>query len=895
MNKEYTTNSGIGYCEAAVLLEEIRLRAPSNTHASLIDFAALTNDLISLSQTFAEGECEEVREKLSAFISVAIAEIKRVLAADQPSFRQIDVLSAEAIEQWGELIVALRENEYAELDGWYAHETLAAEEDSSHLEPEHNDLAVEALLRHFGVDSASSMDTKTCSSNTNLLAEQNVESALERTRTETAGIDSLDDELRAAFLDDSAGCLGCIESALLNLECNPRDHESLNQLLRELHTLKGASGSVGLMSLAEQIHELEESLRQDQASSREPGIDQLLHHVDRIRSQIYGPREPSADIEQVDNSRMQESIAIRGNNHFPDESGDDETVRVQASQLNRLMDLLVELVMLRNQRETELSELQGIYHELVGSVAKMRLLSNETDMQIESSKSLRLSEVANDVLESAQYFRNCIRPFSDGNAAVSRFIRSFRQELVELRRTPISGLFRRLQRVLRDAAQAEGKQVRLEMLGEDAGMERSLQQRLYEPLLHIVRNSVCHGIELPADRIRCGKPEEGIVSVEAKSGPDLFVIEVRDDGAGLNYEAIRRRGVERGLLAADHMASREKLSQLIFQPGFSTRESANQVGGRGVGMDVVAATMQRMRGWLDVSSEPGKGTRIRLSFPLPSVIQHAMVFRVASQLFALPMELVHAAGEVSLELPRVHFSELLGMDAIGTSRDQHAIVVANDGPSSATGKSNTLALMVDEILGPEELVVRPLPGLLRNHPFCVGATLSGMGQTVVLLDARRLLQSRRDSNVSEDRENLSVVHPMHKQVRVLVVDDSLSARKRVVRSLGRYRFEIDEAANGKQALDLLAKGNYACVFSDMEMPVMDGLEFIAELRSSKQKNTVPVVIISSRSEPEFQQQARDLGVAHFLPKPVANEALDDILPEIETLRETIQALPCNAY
>ena len=357
-------------------------------------------------------------------------------------------------------------------------------------------------------------------------------------------------------------------------------------------------------------------------------------------------------------------------------------VRVKSSQLNRLMDMLAELVMLRNRRETELSDLQEVYHELIGSVSKMRLLSNEGSVVSNACTSLQLSEVANDVLEVAQHVRDCARPVAEGNTAVSQFIRQFRQELVALRRTPVSGLFRRLQRVVRDAANAEDKEVRLQLIGEDAGIERSLQQRLYEPLLHIVRNSVCHGIERPEERTKSGKPSSGTITLEAKSGPDLFVIEIRDDGRGLDYDAIRRRGIESGLLASDQGASREELSQLIFHPGFSTRQSANQVAGRGVGMDVVASTIQRMRGWFEIDSEPNQGTRIRLSFPLPSVIQHAMVFRSGGQLFALPMQSVRSAGESNQESACLCFSQMLGFPPAETSQQ---IVLACESPSGNTG------------------------------------------------------------------------------------------------------------------------------------------------------------------------------------------------------------------
>ena len=716
-------------------------------------------------------------------------------------------------------------------------------------------------------------------------------------------------------MDDASSCLSSMESSLLRLDADPGDAGSLNQILRELHTLKGASGSVGLAALADQIHRLEDTLRDDQTAGRRPSINDLLTNVDQIRAQITGSNctpisqseskvvaHEHADFEQV-GTRAASPLpveAARGPSTpalLADDNADDELVRVKSSQLNRLMDMLVELVMLRNQRETELTELQEVYHELISSVSKMRLLSNDSDLRADSSNSLQLSEVASDVLETAQHLRDCMRPFADGNAAVSRFIRQFRLELVHLRRTPISGLFRRLQRVVRDAAQAESKQVRLTLLGEDAGIERSLQQRLYEPLLHIVRNSVGHGIETATERLQNGKCAEGVISLEAKSGPDLFVIEVRDDGRGLDYEAIRRRGVERGLLAADQAVSRDELSQLIFHPGFSTRETANQVGGRGVGMDVVATTLQRMRGWLEVSSEPGCGTKIRLSFPLPSVIQHAMVFRCAGQLFALPMESVQAAGEVSQDIPQASFSKLLGLHSKQAIEYRHAIVVANNHRVAETGKGSPLALFVDEIIGPEELVVRPLPSLLRNHPFCVGATLSGMGQTVILLDVRRVLQSQTipliKTQLPRTGTEASGTSKAPSRTRVLVVDDSLSARKRVVRSLSRYPIDIVEASNGKEALERLKKERFAAIFSDMEMPNVDGMELLAEVHSPDRSDPPPVVIISSRSEREFTERAKELGAANYLIKPLADEALDAALLNLTPLRHFVCDTPSN--
>ena len=480
---------------------------------------------------------------------------------------------------------------------------------------------------------------------------------------------------------------------------------------------------------------------------------------------------------------------------------------------------------------------------------------------------------------------------------MSSFIRDFRQELVELRRTPIGGLFRRLQRVVRDAAQAESKEVQLELIGEDAGIERSLQQRLYEPLLHIVRNSVCHGIESADVRQQGGKGPQGTITLEAKSGPDLFVIEICDDGRGLDYDAIRRRGIESGLLKSDQSASEQELSQLIFQPGFSTRQSTDQIAGRGVGMDVVASTLQRMRGWLKVESKPNQGTCIRLSFPLPSVIQHAMVFRAANQLYALPMQSVQSTGEADSRSECLSFTGLVGAAADAGQPSQGIVLAGETSASegSSIGSNGRITLLVDEIVGPEELVVRPLPALLKHHPYCAGATLSGMGKTVLFLDAHRVVQSVQTAAAGWDRSRSATgrstaaeqqsasgnTRPL--QPRVLVVDDSISARKRVVRSLRRYGVEIVEAHDGKQALEILKQQSFATIFSDMEMPHVSGMELLSEVNSNADAKTPPVVIISSRGEDEFTGRAKELGANNYLIKPLSDDALDTAIKGIPTL------------
>ncbi len=709
----------------------------------------------------------------------------------------------------------------------------------------------------------------------------------------------VDAELRCAFMDDAMRCLASMESSLLSLESNPADPNSLQTLGRELHTLKGASASIGLARLANYIHSVEDAIGEIGKSDQPAPLDSLLKYVDTIREKVNTFRDgksrqdASSTSAQFANENQPATAANPTSSasplNFDDEAGDDESVRVKASRLNRLMDMLSELVMSRNKRDSELAHLISIHEALLDSVSRLRALNQDFEPLRPSHESATpnnlllgaepealLGDIANDVLESAQGLRECFQSVADGNNHVSQFIRGFRQELVELRRTPINGLFNRLRRAVSDAARSENKQVQLKLVGEETGIERAIQSRLFEPLLHIVRNSVSHGMESPELRAGAGKQEQGTITLQAKSGPDLLVIEVCDDGRGLDYEAIRRRGIQRGLITPD-TSSHKELAQLIFHPSFSTRETASQISGRGVGMDVVASTLERMRGWVEVDSSAGQGTMIRLSIPLHSMIQHVMVFRSSGQLFAVPMQAVQSAGDEDEKIHAVCLDQLLDLNPTSENSAQEMIVLGN--PLS-TDKDHeqpgNIAILVDQIIGPEEVVVRPMPKLFRQHPICAGATLSGLGEVVLLLDSNRLSQSAGFANSKIPGKPIAA----SAKLKILVVDDSAAARMRVVQSLGRYPVQIVQSDNGHDAWQTFQTASFDVVFSDIEMPRMTGLQLLAEIKKHPTGRHTPVVLVSSRTEDSIRREAIQLGAAACLEKPLTNAAMDSVWPKV---------------
>ncbi|MEL7497474.1 MAG: response regulator [Planctomycetota bacterium] len=708
-----------------------------------------------------------------------------------------------------------------------------------------------------------------------------------------------DRELLEAYLDDAMRCLNSMEHAAMQIEESPTDHETARQFCRELHTLKGASGTVGLRGLASDLHELESSLETNFALDSETiDADPLFAAVDRVRKVIDSLQSPTqaANDSPTSSEALSEVPKTRPAQDFGSFSAnDDASIRIRASKLDRLMDMLAELVVLRNRRESHVTEFNDLNSELVRCATRVSFADEQSELDayfdgddpsVRRSAS-NLSEVAKDINEVSSGLRELQKPVIQDNLSISRFIRDFRQELMQLRRVPVSGLFSRLQRASRDAAKSEAKQVRVILEGEHAGLEQEIQERLFDSLLHVVRNSVSHGIESPSVRRKSDKDECGTITLSASSNAQLLMIEVRDDGGGINYDAVRQRGIEKGLLSADQRLSNEQLARLIFHPGFSTREKASEVSGRGVGMDVVATTIEQLHGRIEIDSTPGKGTTMRLLVPLRTGIEHVMVFQSGGQLFALPMQAVSAAKSAKVaskeNLETVSLATALSVANTGETASGEVLILRDSSRGSGESDRQQLAIAIDQLIGPEEVVVRSLPNLLRNHPLMNGVTLSGSGKKVLLLDADRLVDfcvdHKDDLGVSKTEEP---TQENQNQPRVLVIDDSLTARKVLGKFLRQHGLVVVEAGDGIEAIEKLHRETFDLVMTDLDMPRMGGLELLSDIEGGSYCDA-PRVIVSSRNEEKFRDQATEAGACEFLTKPVNQNTVSQLLDQLQLL------------
>lgn len=696
-----------------------------------------------------------------------------------------------------------------------------------------------------------------------------------------------DPEMLEAYLDDALRCVASMEQASLQVEQDASDREPIQQFCRELHTLKGASATVGLSELAAYLHELESSLEtifDDETLTVD--ADPLFAAVDQVRSLVES-LQPAQNIAPAANGSVA-PVAQPAKDYSGLGSTDDASIRIRASKLDRLMDMLAELVVLRNHQESDVSDFDELNEELTRCSARISVandrgmaeLSNEANplrtLELGQSSAV-LSEVSKDIAAVSQGLRDLQKPIVQNSASISRFIRNFRQELMQLRRVPVSSMFSRLQRAARDAAKSEDKKVRVELIGENAGLEQEIQERLYESLLHVVRNSVSHGIESESQRVKLGKDSTGTITLEATSNAQLLIIEVRDDGGGIDFDAVRKRATQKGLIAAGQDMTQNQLGKLIFHPGFSTRESASPVSGRGVGMDIVATTIGQLKGRIEVDSERKLGTTIRILIPLKSGIEHVMVFRSGQQLFALPMQAVSSAKRETTK-NGIAIAQLFGTEnqPAGDSGEILQIRRSSLQPNSA---NKTLDLVVDELLGPEEVVVRKLPNLLRQHPFFDGITLSGSGKKVLLLDAERFAD-HCETMQAEECDRVEASESDSDQKVALVVDDSLTARRALSKVLRKFGFHVTEAGDGEKAVELLRKQTFDLVLTDLDMPRMGGLELLSDIQSGNYCDA-PKVVVSSRNEQAFKEQALEAGADEYITKPISNASIEQLLVNLE--------------
>jgi chemosensory pili system protein ChpA (sensor histidine kinase/response regulator) len=615
-----------------------------------------------------------------------------------------------------------------------------------------------------------------------------------------------------------------------------------------------------------------------------------------------------------------------------------QTIRVNLERLDALMDLIGELVTGRSRVDRHLEELDRLSAALFASRARLAEAVTEFERRQLNPRRMApaarltperpagigqsglsvaemfaelefdryddagmfarsIAEIASDIAELQAELVSVNRMLRDDMAHVHRLTAAIRGEIGRARLVPIGNLFTRFVRQGKEAARAAGKQVRIETLGETVELDTSVIEQIVDPLLHLVQNAIGHGIESADERRALGKPPIGAVTLSAAHQGGAVVLEVADDGRGIDPDLVRRRAVARGFVApetASGLSDRETID-LIFLPGFSTATAVTTASGRGVGMDVVRTNVRRLNGEIDVSSAMGEGTRFTLRLPLTVLVSEALLVRVAGETFAVALNSVHlvttlspdqikpgSRGEAAVvggdTVDLVNLPAVLGLPETPRGPRRPALVLRAGG--------RLLAVEVDQVLHKQDIVIKPLGGFLEGAGPYAGATVTADGRVVLLLDAhgvaeRTMSRARgeRPAPAAGYAEAATTAAPPAR-TRVLLVDDSISVRRFVGQMLEKARFEVVTAADGADALARLGDGAFDVVVTDLEMPRVNGYELIDDLRRRPATRTVPVIVLTTRAGDKHVALARQLGVDHYVTKPVEEQTFVSLVTSV---------------
>ncbi len=824
---------------------------------------------------------------------------------------------------------------------------------------------VAALDLLYRMANASVVDADDATTETPELATTLSATALPESSPPEPTIDpAVEPEIMEAFALDADTALEACEGALVAFEKSPTDRAPLRILFRQFHTLKGAAAAVGLDRIAEQLH-AGETLLEDAVEHGLPGAPErftqlLLEMLDSVTGLIEEARGTSHDhriLTDVD-ARIAE-ILTRASSEAPSPTapppatapaaapspptsapsptseGESAIVRVHASRLDLLMNRVSELVVSRTRMDDALLSINDMRDKLnldrmqlsetIEGFRSFEFNSNPstggsedgeaggsttpdefTDLEFDKYDDFNvltrtLVELAADTGEMLEQLTRVLDGLGEEGRQISKISSSLQRTVSAMRLQSLDTLFRRLQRSIRDAARNAGREVEVETIGGEVQLDRGLIESLYGPLLHVVRNAVSHGIEAPDDRARAGKPTAGRVTLEALQRQGSVEIVVRDDGRGLDFDAIRAKAERLGMLPPGHEPERDELAQMIFRPGFSTKEQVTDLAGRGIGMDVVASEVEQLRGTVAVDSRDGAGTSLGITLPLAAMIEQVLVLRAGDQSYALsqaPIETV-----LCIEPEHVVYDRTGTKVRVGeTMLPALSLTALTDQPGGHPSTAlvvqqgeGRVAVLVDRIEAQREAVIRPLGRLFSGHPFITSATFAGDGQVVFVLDASRLPALARQTVASAprafDEDSFAPTRPTN--ATVLWADDSISVRKLAGLFLSAEGWSAETAVDGIDALEKLRKGHFQVVVADgaarFRGEAVAALVGEPDVVAAVDLADLPVVVCRSRSSEKHRRRAREAGANGYLTKPFTQEALASVLRDC--LGETEEEAP----
>lgn len=751
-----------------------------------------------------------------------------------------------------------------------------------------------------------------------------------------------DPELRELYQVSGKERVTHLETALLALEANPDDADKIDELLGELHSLKGDSRIIGVECVEKLAFALEEVLRSIKNGQTELNhstgdrIHQTLKALGKLVEQAVTGIPSNVDPQQVFNQLVQGETSdpekqestmtkptidiketpaaapitpVKGkaaplakkkpsqppvkttSESTPTVAGEPyhiDTIRVQTRHLDALMTQTGELTVTKIRIAhfaSEAEELASLWEDWRTNYLQKRAYSQEEVNAIEE----RIERIISQIRSGA----------SENSTRLDLISGELEEKIRTLRLLPLSNVFHFFPRMVRDLAKQEAKEVELILEGGETAADKQILEEIKDPLMHLIRNAIDHGIETPEERERAGKPRVGKIWLRGYQTATNILIEVQDDGMGLDIQRIKDTAIRKGLVRTEELANMTttQIQSLIFLPGFSTRTFITEVSGRGVGMDVVRTNVERLKGSIQIESTPGKGSIFRIQLGTTLATANVLLVDVGGIVHALPIEFVETTLLVEQnEIFTIEGRSTIALDGQAVSVVHLADLLEIPSLSSSVDKTNKqllpcallkigderFGLFVDNVLDTQDVVIKPQSKLLKRVRNVTGATILGTGEVCMILNPQDLLKSLQKTRGAITTTAVAETQKSKSKLVVLLAEDSIATRTQEKRILEAAGYEVVTAVDGLEAYNKLRTRPFDAIVSDVQMPNMDGLTFTTKIRQTPEYSELPIILVTTLASDEDKRKGAEAGANAYIVKGKFNQ---DML--LDTLKRLI--------
>ena len=726
-------------------------------------------------------------------------------------------------------------------------------------------------------------------------------------------------EILEDFLIEAFEMIEQLDQDLVELENRPEDLELLNRIFRVAHTIKGSGSFLNFSVLTHLTHHMEDVLnkaRHGELTITPDIMDVVLESIDFMKKLLNAIRDTGTDAntgldsdianivarldaiskgespQDIPASQESSTTQEAPQSQAPQEASNNAQEEVDYSNMSP-EEVEKEIERLLNQRQEENKTLATSVEQTIRvDVKRLDSLMNLIGELVLGKN--RLIKIYNDVEERYEG-EKFLEELNQVVASVSMVTTDIQLAVMKTRMLPIGRVFNKFPRMVRDLSRELGKNIELVISGEETELDKSIVEEIGDPLVHLIRNACDHGIESKEERIAAGKKEQGTVELKAYNEGNHIVVEITDDGKGMDPATLKAKAIEKGIIGereADTMTDREAYS-LIFKAGFSTAKVVTNVSGRGVGMDVVKTNIEKLNGIIDVDSTYGEGTTLKLKIPLTLAIIQSLLVGVQEEYYAIPLASVIETVRISQDeiytvenksvlrlrnevLPLVRLADIFGVDSVFDNSEQAYVVVIGLA-------ENKIGVIVDFLIGQEEVVIKSLGSYLKGTEGIAGATIRGDGRVTLIVDIAAMMQMAKQVKVSvtklaqENEKKKEKNSPS--DYNVLIVDDSMTDRAIMKKSLKPLGISVSEATNGMEALDIVKNGDKAfdAILIDIEMPKMDGYTLAGEIRKYAKFKNLPLIAVTSRTSKTDRMRGVESGMTEYITKPYSPEYLMNVV------------------